>query len=234
MTLHRTTTDTASNYRGGFTTVELIVAIFISSLLILSIVAFIVALTKQYSISVARNILTTELSSTVNRIDSDVRASDSVLATSPVDPAGPLSSGKKWSTNTSTSKDTIVLTTIARTTSGDPVNNVYPGLADIIVYYVRNGSLYRRLVAANESDNRYSTLLCATTSDGGCSADEKLLDNVTEFNVTFYGTSGLTSSPSQAKNLNFTIKAETTEAGQPISQTSTISAHLSGTPTQHS
>ncbi len=218
----------------GFTTVELIVAIVVSSFLIVAIVAFIVTLTRQYSVSVARNTLTNELSTAVNRIDTDVKSSDKIIATSPLDPAGPLNNSSRWSLSTSTNLDTVVLTTLARTSSGSSLSGGYPGQADIIVYYVRDGSLYRRLVAVDHPNNRYDTLTCPGTPSGGCPADEVLLEGVTAFNVTMLGSSGPTTNPAQAKSLKFTIRGEVTEAGQTITQTSTISSSLLGTATTSS
>lgn len=207
----------------------MIIAIFIASLVAVSIGGFIYTMTKQYSVSVARNTMAAELSKATNRLDNDIKFATGALSISPIDPSGPQNNAGKWATNTSSNLDTVVLATMARDVNGNSINNTHPGYADSIIYYVRDGNLFRRIVAANQTGNRYTTLTCTLTPTGGCPTDEKVLENLKSFNVTLYTENETaTSNPQLAKSIKLEIKLEVQKSGQALTQSSTLSSRFQG------
>lgn len=164
----------------GFTIVELIVIIVVSGILLISLVSFISSLTKQYGVSSVRNAQTTQLSLATDRIDNDIKGATAVLNYSPADPSGP--SGAPWQT----SSTRLVLSTSARNSSNEPIPGSNGYATDTIIYYLNEGSLYRRILAANYPGNRYTTKTCAVTVAGGCSTDTKLTDNVQSLTFTYF------------------------------------------------
>lgn len=212
----------------GFTIVELILVIAISGILIVSLVSFISSMTKQFGITSARNAQTTQLSLATDRLDNDIKGATAVLNYSPADPSGP--SGMPWQTST----NRLVLSTAARDSSDEPIPGSNGYATDTIIYYLKDGSLYRRVLAANYAGNRYTTKTCSATPSGGCASDTKITDNVQSITFFYYakdtGASLTPVTPPIATGNVTTVKFKLTltrqQSGQTISTESNTSSPL--------
>lgn len=212
----------------GFTIVELILVIAISGILIVSLVSFISSMTKQFGITSARNAQTTQLSLATDRLDNDIKGATAVLNYSPVDPSGP--SGMPWQTST----NRLVLSTAARDSSDEPIPGSNGYATDTIIYYLKDGSLYRRLLPANYAGNRYTPKNCSATPSGGCASDTKITDNVQSITFFYYakdtGASLTPVTPPIATGNVTTVKFKLTltrqQSGQTISTESNTTSLL--------
>jgi len=206
------------NFDRGLTLVELVIAIAVSSIIMIGLVSFIVTLTNQYAITSLRSNQTSSLVASNNHISRDVRASRSVLGQNAISDAAAPSNPGYWQSGSSQ----LVLAATARKTNGESLDGTYPGDTDNIIYYLRDGSLYRRLLAFNSGGgNRYTTITCTPLTGGGCPGDTKILDNVTAFTVTYYRKDGSVASPvTDAKRVAVSLEVAAQQSGQTISSTS--------------
>lgn len=197
----------------GFTIVELVVTMAIGSLLIVAAVTMYLTVLGQVPITKARNTLSTNLQNALNRINDDVRRSSNVTlynmvadANAPTVKTGYENvPGPDVDTNDQyywrMSENRLLLNQTPVAADGTPIydNAEYAaGQKNVIIYYVRNGALYRRVVAAPVAGNSASTISCTPRdSAGGCiSSDIKLVDNLkaslgaAAFKVVYYDRNG--------------------------------------------
>ncbi len=204
----------------GFTVVELLVAISVASIIAIGTVGLYVAVTSQMPMINARNTLSTNLQNTLNRINDDVRLSSnaSLYNMSPDANAPTTKSGYTDVPGPDTDTDDryfwrmsfnrLLLNQTPVDASGNAIydNADYAaGKRNTIVYYVRDGALYRRMVAADYPNNSISTTTCTRVAAGGCtSSDIKVIDGLdpslgdNAFVVTYYDKNG-----SEIKNTKF-------------------------------
>lgn len=195
---------------------ELAVISAVGSIVLISIVSYLVTSIQQASVSSKRSEMATDVQTALNRINDDVRMSNGVQYTNiQSDPNAPTSTGGKWMT----SANRLVLVQTPRNSTGAPLYTDGTGTPDSIVYYLKDGSLYRRFIAStNPAGNRYTTITCGTaTTEGGCPTDVRILTNVTQLTFTYRTTSGVaTTDPTQALNVSTAITTSTTQARNPI------------------
>ena len=195
----------------GFTIVEMIVAVTVSTFMLVAIVGFIVTLIQQYGVSSQRNTLTTNLQAATSRINDDIRKSVAVLPTNQTDdPNGP-SPTTRWSSKV----DQLVLGQKPTLADGTLIDTE---ALDSVVYYLKERSLYRRVVAASTTpSNSISTITCGTTANG-CPDDVKVAENVDSIAFTYRNNANavISYSPNAVTNVSFAIKLTTEQSGQTI------------------
>ena len=96
----------------------------------------------------------------------------------------------------------------------------YISYKDDLIYFVSNNTLYKRILAAEVANNKAQTTCPAGTS--GCAEDIKLADNVSSFAVTYYDGNDDIVSPTIARSVAVTIRAERTIFGRQLSEEQTI------------
>ncbi len=208
----------------AFTVIELLVIAPIVILFIGAFITVIVSMTGEVLSNKVANVLVYDIQDTLSRIDSDIKSSTSFLSTNSIN----LTSPQGYDDATTSFKNVdavkgnmLILNSIATstnplsTTSGyiylkDKPNSCASGLLDQntpmsinIVYFVKNGSLWRRTVMPSD----YTTAGCVTPwQQPTCvpgyvsvfckTQDTKLLDNVDiqDFVVNYYPTSSSQSS----------------------------------------
>jgi prepilin-type N-terminal cleavage/methylation domain-containing protein len=201
------------NKKSGFTIVELVVTMAVSAIIVTSIVGAVAFFITNTAMTNTRNRVHTDLQASFQKIASYVRSSDNVLLynwgpddnapTVKIDAADatkvpgpdsvPADDNYKYYWR-STDKQ-LVMAQPSRDASGKPIytnpaNNDYSGPRDSTVLYLKNGALYERNVYTSQSAN--TTLTCAGTSTiGGCPSDIKVVDNVKNFAVTYYNSTGV-------------------------------------------
>ncbi len=196
----------------GFTIVELVVAISVSSILLASIVGVFLAYLQQYSSASVRNTMNTDIQAALGKINDDVRNGSNALLynDAPDDNApttlvgeyanvpGPTES-TDYKNNWRIGPNRLILGQPARDSSGNPIytdtdNAIGP--RNSIIYYVKSGTLYKRTVAG--TGNAQPTLTCTSVPEGGCVAkDIKVIsglatdDGVGSFTVKYYNGNGI-------------------------------------------
>ncbi len=209
----------------GFTIVELVIAMLVATIILVSVVGFIIAITNQHVTTSIRSNLTNSLTTGGNRISQDIRSSINVLSQNAItDAAAPATPGY-WQSQASQ----LVLATTARRTNGESLDGTYPGYTDNVVYYLRNGSLYRRLLAYDDGmgNNRYTTITCTPEAGGGCDEDTQILDNVSTLSITYYEADGsVASQADQVRSMTVSVELSVQQSGTTISASSEFTSSL--------
>ena len=219
----------------GFTIVELLV---VAPTVILAIGAFLVVIIAMVGEAVSTrslNALTYQTQDALNRIDQDVKSSIGFLAQSSIafDSENPQGYGDHGSTtpftNVGSNGPMIILQTLATTESPNTPSNGYiyiwedpldcsssnigmfPVMTVNIVYFIKDGSLWRRTV----TPANYTTAGCAVPwqqpscmpgySSSFCKTDdERLIDGVSpeDFSVQYFKSAGSSTELTDATNPN--------------------------------
>lgn len=190
----------------GFTIVEVITATAIAGILIIVIMVFTVNSFAQISIDGARSNLLSDAQISLDTATRDIRMSSGAEENNHVmDENAPGNNDLSWESTDST----LVLATAALDNNNtilfeDPLH--YTSWKNNIVYYVQDGSLYRRQLAVDAPDNALKTTCppYATTAD--CHADTKLVDNVSSFQVRYIDGDGDEVDPSDARSIDLTLR----------------------------
>lgn len=197
----------------GFTIVELLVGVAITTILSIVLVAYMVATLSQTAISSTRSQLSSALQTALTRINDDVRNSSGVMPYSlAIDPNAP--SGGEWST----SSTVLILGSKAIKTDGNQYTNTSFAY-DSIIYYIKDGSLFKRIVAYQDPDNRNQTATCpGVTTAGGCSSDTLLASNVATLSFVYYTKIGdVTTDPMNVASVRTNATLQTSQSGQSVS-----------------
>lgn len=205
-----------SRRSSGFTIVELMVAIGVSSILVVSVVAMFAVFLQQGPKAQARNEMATNLQNALERINDDVRRGTNVALYNMIpDANAPTSLTGEYASVPGPDSDPnnyhtwriglnrLIINQTPVDSAGNPIYtdaDHAAGDKNVIIYYVHNNALYRRTVAVPTStyaDNTARTTTCPRVAQGGCQAsDIKVLDNLKAslgddaFKVTYYNRSG--------------------------------------------
>lgn len=196
----------------GFTLVELMVTMAVGAVLVVAAVGMYLTVLGQSPIVKTRNTLSTNLQNTLSRINDDVRRSSNVTVYNlTADPNAPTAKtgyenvpGPDPDTNDQyywrMGENRLLLNQTPVDNSGNPIyDNVEyaAGKKNTIIYYVRDGALYRRVIAAAYGSNAVSTATCTRVATGGCiNSDIKMLDNLKAslgagaFKIVYYDRNG--------------------------------------------
>lgn len=226
----------------GFTLVEMLIIAPLALLVIAGFIALMVTMVGDAIANHNRNSMTFDIQSALNSIEQDVRLSTQFLDTS-----GTLITpqGKNDSTSafTSTSGD-LILGEIATTKNPlDPTRGfVYynapfncntpsqvfknPIYFNTIIYFVRNGSLWRRTYVPNPSGTPCNTpwqvnsCFPGYTNTTRCkTSDSEIMDNVDSISISYYvnpedTTPVAASAAKTASTIKVTINGKQTAAGR--------------------
>src|SRR3990167_6065411 len=198
--------------QNGFTIVELMVTMAVGAVLVVATVGMYLTVLGQSPVIKTRNTLSTNLQNALNRINDDVRRSSNVTVYNlTADPNAPTTKtgytdvpGPDPDTNDQyfwrMGENRLLLNQTPVNSSGNPIyDNVEyaAGKKNTIIYYVRDGALYRRVIAAADGANAISTATCTRVPEGGCiNSDIKLVDNLRSslgaaaFKVVYYERNG--------------------------------------------
>lgn len=216
-----------SRVQNGFTLPELVVSMTLMMLLTLAMVASILVWLGQYTIGDARQKQTSNMQTALTRIGDDIRQSHTVLVENIETDANAPTPAGVWAT----SANQLVLGKTPRNSSGTglyEVTRYFSGKPDSIVYYLKNGSIYRRTVPANYVGNVTLPLkTCSSDAEGGCAADIRILSDVTQLQFEYYNADNTISvGPSETKSVRVSITTSRQQAGQTVVTTDTLRMSL--------
>jgi type II secretory pathway pseudopilin PulG len=257
-------------FKRGFTLVELLIVAPIIILFIAGFVGLVVTLVGSVLASNGSSTLTYNIQDALNRIDQDVRQSGAFLSTNNIALTSPQGYNNDTTNfeNVNTTTGTMLILN-AYATTGNPVNltSITPIPASNepnacsstsvsqntlvyinIVYFVKNNSLWRRVLAPAN----YPGIACSTPwQQASCSLgntttfcpanDADLVDNISAygFSVNYYPTSSSTTADTTSidatksdavrqvamnatNTVGVTISASQTIAGRTVSQTGSV------------
>ena len=257
----------------GFTIIEMLIVAPIVILFIGAFIAAIVGMTGDVLTTRGSNMLTYDVQDALNRIEQDVSSSVGFLATNNIPVSTPQGYDNLTApfTNVSTTNGNMLILNVYATTKNpidpdsqivyaknqpnscsDPNISVNPPVLLNIVYFVRDNTLYRRVIAPTFYDTvgcsvPWQNPSCAQGQSGGqCkSTDIKLLSGIStvdDFKIDYFATSSSTTPNSSAvntglsdsnrqtalqstKSVKVTINATSVVAGRTFTQSGNIRAN---------
>jgi len=206
----------------GFTIVELLIAITVSVILSGVILGFMAGEIDQSTVATAKAALLSQAEVGLSRVNTDVRLSSNADGQNRwPDSYAPISGNAySWASNGST----LILATAAQ---GPNYSILWQDASEYIpyknnlIYFVQNGTLYKRTLAAPESGNVVKTSCPAQHASSSCPADEIILNNVSSFTVTYLDGNGNSVTPSSARSIVLQISLSEKSFGQTINKSYT-------------
>lgn len=191
----------------GFTLPELLVVIAVVGILSLVLANFIANWLQASTLAQARADLVTNAELALDAVAEDIRLSGSVDENNRwPDANGPGGNQFGWAST----GQVLVLAKIAT----DEFNNaIYSDPAQYItqkineVYYVSNGTLYRRTLASDDINDNATTTCPPASVTTSCPADRTIATGVTAFAVTYYDANDqvVTAANARAVQLSITV-----------------------------
>lgn len=207
------------NRQSGMTIVELMVALMLVVAISSVIIGFSVDKIRQSTQQTIKYNLLSDAERGLNVVANDIRLSARADdANRWQDDNAPLAPGDKlsWKSNATT----LVLATAAQKTDGniifDDVHN-YVSAKNNYIYYVKNGTLYRRILAAPVTGNAAKTTCPPEKATVSCASDKKVMSNVSSFNVSYYDGANQAVAPSSARSVSLNVTLLVNRYGQNIS-----------------
>ncbi len=211
------------NRPAGFTLFELLLAISISSVLILAVSNFASSSLSGSNQDYNKTLVLTNAKEAVNVVARQIRAAKSVQAANSLpDAHAPGAPGNLYSwSGASGNGATLILAVPARTASGDIIyidglhTNVY---TDDIIFYLDATShkLYRRRIANASALGNVAVTTCPpSAASPSCPADSDVVDDVANLSTTYLdGNSATVSLPSGTEAVNYTVTENRTINGR--------------------
>lgn len=204
----------------GFTLVETVIAISVTAILIAIVLGFMTNSIVEYALAGARADILSQAQSAVDNITAETRLSGKAdLNNRWQDTHSPSSPTDNFSWTSD--NDTLVLATAVEDTGGnivfaDPAQ--YISQKNNIVFFLQNGTLYKRIIAAADiSNNKLKTSCPKSAVSANCPEDRKLLENVNQIRFTYYDEQNQEVTPDNARSVNIYIKIERTAYNRPVS-----------------
>lgn len=202
----------------GFTIVEALVGITMTVILLMIIMNFMANYFEQHAINSARSDLLLSSQRALDVIGQDVRlsasADDNNRWQDPHAPGAP-SNQLSWES----SEASLVLATAAEDQSGGIVfadESRYISEKNNNIYFVNNGTLYKRTLAAPVDDNDARTTCPAGSVTAECPKDRILAENVSSFAVRYLNGSEEVVEPTNARAVELRLELSTKTYGQDV------------------
>lgn len=191
----------------GFSLVELLIATTVISILTLVMMNFVANRILDNAVKNARSDIQLQTQQTLDTISKDIKYAGNVDDHNRwADSHAPGSPGNDFSWTSDS--HTLILAAPVQDTSGNIVYQDHPGYVsykDNLIYFLSNGSLYKRTLAAQVSGNSKNTTCPASVSN--CPHDDPLLaNNVTSFSIGYFDANDNPVAASAARSIDVTIQ----------------------------
>jgi len=202
---------------GGFTLVEALVALVVTTIMVLVITNFMLGNTEQSVLASNRDTMLKETEQSLDLVTNDVRLSANADQNNRwPDPNGPSGGADEfsWQSNGTT----LVLATAAQDSSGNILfsdSKNYITQKNNLVYFVKDGTLYKRTIAADVSGNSAVTSCPPAEASAACPADKELLHNITSFGVQYLNSQNQTVTPTSARSIQLSVTVSKSVFGKP-------------------
>lgn len=206
----------------GYTLIELIVAVVVSSILIIGIMTFLVNSIVGNSLRTARADLLREAQLALDVMVRDIRLSANAETNNRIEdsysPNAAVTAGLGWES----SADTLVLAVAAQDSSD---NIIFTDAAHYIteknniVYYVTDGTLYKRSLASGVPTNDFTTSCPPDSATSVCPADRLCVKNVENLVFKYYDATNTEVDPSEARSVEVELTLTATKYGRPVTVT---------------
>lgn len=208
----------------GYTLVEVSIALAIAAALIITLMGFALTSLVNYTVAAARSEVLSETQAALDIVNNDIRLSASADQNNRwEDTHAPGAPGNLYSWQSD--GDTIVLATVAEDDDGDILfadSAQYISHKNNTIYFLENGILYKRVLAAPSVAGNVATTTCpAAAVTASCPADRALLHNVTNFDVQYLDGENNEVTSTNARSVEITISSSTRKYGQDVAATYT-------------
>lgn len=200
----------------GFTIVEALVVLVVTTAMVLVITNYMLSNTQQSVLASKRDTILKETQQSLDLAANDIRLS----ANADENNRWPDNNSPAGATNTfgwQSNGSTLVLATAAQDKNGtiifsDAKN--YITQKNNLIYFVKNGTLYKRTVAAPVTGNAAVTSCPAASAGNSCPADKELLHDVSAFTVTYLNGQGQSVAPTDARSVELGVTVSKKVFGQ--------------------
>lgn len=203
----------------GFTLVETIIALSVTSLLIFLIINFMTNSIVEYARAGARADLLNEAQIALDIISNDTRLSGNADQNNRIlDPNAPSAPSNEFSW--SSDSDTLILATAVEDSNGDIIfadPALYISEKNNNVYFLSNGTLFKRTLANDVAGNTANTSCPASQASATCPADKPLLENVGQIQIRYFNERNEEVEPANARSIEMYVKLDKVVYGQSIS-----------------
>lgn len=203
----------------GYTIVELLVAITISSMLLVGIMTFLVNSIAGNAVREARADLLREAQLALDVMVKDIRLSANVDENNRWEdensPNAEAMNGLGWTSD----GDTLVLATAVESTDGGIIfqdETHYITEKNNLVYYVEDGVLYKRTIAADVPNNKSTTSCPPDKATSSCPADRLSVKDVESLQFRYYDAENNEVDPSQARSVEVTLALRAVKYGRDV------------------
>ena len=189
----------------GLSLTELIISLSIISVLSFAVMSFMLSWTEQHAITETRSALLADVQNAVDQIVDAVRLSSTADSSNRLpDAHAPGGNQFGWTS----SNNTLILASAVEDTTGnivfsDPAS--YTSQKNNQIYFVSNGVLYRRILAASVANNKLKTSCPSSSASTSCPADRVLARNVSNFQVKYFNSENSEVSPSHARSVEISL-----------------------------
>lgn len=190
----------------GFTLPELVITMIVMSILALLLANFIITWLQTQTLAQKRTDLLTTAETSLDTVSDDIRLSGSAdLNNRWPDANGPSGNQFGWTSGSSI----LVLAKAAVDSSNnilfsDPAK--YITQKDNVIYYVSNGTLYRRVIASDDANDAAISTCPPASATASCPADRAVATGVSNFSVSYYDADNTIVSPDDARSVQLSIK----------------------------
>jgi type II secretory pathway component PulJ len=190
----------------GMTLVELTITLVLTMVISTAVIVFMVSGLRTYSTASIKADLLAQAQTAADRISNDIMLSASADLNNRIDDANAPtpSNPNSWASDA----DTLILATAVEDQSrniiyADPA--MYISDKNNIIYYLNNGTLYRRVLASSAANNRAVTTCPPASATASCPGDSTILSDVTVFNVTYRNHLNQTVAPDEARSVEVSV-----------------------------
>jgi len=206
----------------GFTIVELLIAITVSVVLMIAVMGFMANEIDTSTVQSAKANLLSQAENGLNRVNTDIRLSSNADTNNrwPDNYAPVAGDTYSWASNATT----LILATAAQDSHGNILwqdSAEYIPYKNNLIYFVQNGTLYKRTLAAQVTGNAVTNSCPAKYATATCPADEIILSNVSSFSVSYLDGNGNAVIPTNSRSVVLQVSLASTSFGQPVKATYT-------------
>lgn len=202
----------------GFTLVEVIVTLMVASILIAIVSNFAIDSLVRTTINNTRAELINDAQTALDVATNDMRVASGAQGNNRWgDPHAPGAPGNQYSWTSNSQR--VVLASPTINTDGNVIfvdASQYISQKDDEIYFVDNGTLYKRVIAAPEASNKAKTTCPEAQASSSCPKDTALMRNVESINFKYYDNQDEEVAPADARSIEMTVNMKATKYGQDV------------------
>jgi len=194
----------------GLTVVELLVVISVTTILIIVVTGFMLTNLQESTLATARGNMLRETQQSLDLAANDIRLSanaDTNNRWADVNSPSGGSNQFSWQSNSST----LVLAAGAEKSDGTVIfadAKNYITEKNNLVYFVKDGTLYKRTIASPVANNSEKTSCPINLASANCPADKPLLQNVSAFTVLYKDGQNNNVAPTDARSIELNVTTD--------------------------